>query len=896
MFKRIVQHKEFIPTVISIVVLLTAACLFFAPLLKGKKLAQSDFILVKGMMQNLEEYRAEHPGEDALWSSSMFSGMPAYTIHIQYGGNILRPIWKAMNLGNPNPIGYLFWGMLSFFALLRVYKVETWLAAAGGLAFGFFSYHIIITEAGHLSKLVALLIAPSVLLSVAVAFKGRILLGSALLFFTMGLELLANHVQMTYYLAFVVLAYGIYELVEHIRAGKAVQFGLAVASMGVAVGLAVLINLSHILPMYEYQKYSIRGPSELQKEPSEEATQKQKSKAEAQGLDKEYAYAWSNGRDELLTLLIPNMKGGSSNGYLTKNMQTYKTIEQINPDYLNMRLPFYWGTQSFTSGPTYAGAIICFLFVVGLLLVSSGVKWALLYATLVIMLLSLGKNSFALPAALVLLAIPIPYMLNLEILRKNLLFSFIPIVVGGILVLLLDDDPAKSFTIKDLFFDNLPLYNKFRAPASMLAIVAFTMPWLALLGAQALMDNKLEKSKKLQALYIALGVVGGLCLLLAFAPGVFYTNFKSPNDAALEGQQALYKAILTDRESMLSGDALRSLGFIVVAAGIIWAYVNQYLKNSAIVGIALLILVGFDLYTVDKRYLSTDEFQTESEFEQNFEPMEADQFLKQHDKGYYRVFPMSRNAFNDGRTPYHLKTIGGYNAAKIKRYQQLVEAHISKLTPNVINMLNTEYLIYNKELPPPVYVRLHRSRDGEMVFKNQFNYGPAWICKDVLVVPKPDDALARLDKIYSYDTAIVEQKDANKIGNISRDSVNRETETIKLKKADNRYMEYEYQSDKSRFVTFSEVYYEKGWQAFIDGKEVPILHTNFVLRGLVVPAGKHSITFKYDPEVLHKGTLYSQIGSGLLILVMFAAIGFEIRNANQAPKDKRSTKAKSGAS
>lgn len=884
MFANLFKHKDFIPTIVALLVLLGSAMLFFSPLLSGKKLAQSDVILIRGMSKNVEEYRETHPGEDALWSMSMFSGMPAYTIHIQYGGNILRPIWKVMNLGaTSNPIGTLFWGMTSFFILLRVFGVDIRLATAGALGFGFFSYHIIITEAGHISKFLALMYAPGVLFAAAMAYRVRWYLGAGLLFFTMGLELLANHVQMTYYLAIIVILYGLYELIEHIRAGKIGRFALATGALCVAVGLAVLINLSHILPMYEYQKYSIRGASELKKEPSEEPSKKAKSKGESGGLDKEYAYGWSNGRDELLTLLVPNMKGGSSNAHLTKSMETYKMIEQLNPEYLNMRLPFYWGTQAFTSGPTYAGAIVCFLFVLGLLLVRSGVKWALLYATLLALILSLGKNSLALPAALVVFLIPLPYILNLSFLRKNILTGLSPIIAGGILVMLLDDDPAKSFTLKDLFFDYLPLYNKFRAPASLLIMLGFTLPWLAILGAQAALDPKIDKAERNKALIIALATVGGLALILGLSPGMFYSNFKSPNDEQIAGQQQLYASILKDREGMLQSDALRSFGFILAACGLLWAYINDKIKSVAAVGVGLSALIFVDLFLVDKRYLGAEEFQNESDFTANFEPTEADNAILQADKGYYRVFPLSRNPFNDGRTPYHLKTVGGYNAAKIKRYQQLIEAHIGKLTPNVMNMLNAKYIIHNKKIDVPIYTRVHQSRDGEFVYRNEANYGPAWICKDVTVAASPDEALEKLGSVLSIETALIEKKDEAKLAAtpISRDSVNRETEMITVKTAENKLMRYEYNSDKNRFVTFSEVYYEKGWKAYIDGKEAPILHTNFVLRGLTVPAGKHTVEFKYDPEVLHTGKTLSTTGSVLLILTLAGLAFVEFRRANK---------------
>lgn len=889
MMNSLIKQKNFTPTLLCLLGLLLATLAFFHPLLGGKLIRQSDVILIRGMQKNIEEYREKHNGEDALWSMSMFSGMPAYPIHIQYEGNVLRNIQKIMKLGLPEPIGLFFWGMVGFFWLLRLYNIRPALALAGALAFGFFTYHIIIIEAGHGAKVAALMYSPAVLASIITAFRGKIFLGAALLFFTLGLQVLANHIQMTYYLAMLTLIIGMYELLRSLHEKKIKTFLLATGALSVTAGLAILINASHLLPFYEYSNYSIRGKSELQLEPGEMKDPKvnvHKSKR-GSGLDKEYAYGWSNSRDELFTLLIPNFKGGTSNGALTKNSQTYKLLEDRDPEgiYIKQKQwPLYWGNQAFTSGPTYAGAAICFFFILGLILVRSGIKWPLLYSTLLFILLSLGKNSYPIAEAIIILSLPAIFYFTYKKVTKipAPLYGSLLAAGGLLLVTVIGSDPASNFTIKDLFFDYLPIYNKFRAPASMLAIVGITMPWLALLGANAFLDPAVEDKAQKTALIYALGITLLLILPFAVFPDAFFT-FTGPGDAQFPAEQKiLLEALIKDRKSLMVADCWRSFFFIVAAAGLLELFRRKIIQDKpASLGIAWIVFL--DLFLIDTRFLWKEEYETKAEFESHFQAREADLILKQQDTSYYRVFPLGRNPFNDGRTPYYLKSIGGYNAVKIKRYQQLIEAHISEMNMNVISMLNTKYIITQQPINHPVLEKLHTTQEKEIIYKNRINFGPAWIVQNVQVMPTPDDAIKSLDTLKVFYTAVIEQKDSKALTaqSFSRDSLDLEKESIRILKADNRLMQYEYNSDKNRFVVFSEVFYPKGWKAYIDGKEAHIFHTNYVLRGLIVPAGRHKIEFKYDPEVLKESKLISQIGSVLLFLVLGGAIFFEFRNAKR---------------
>lgn len=875
------KDKEFRASLIGVAILLAAACAFFYPLLTGKQLAASDFILVKGMQKNLEDYRAAHPGEDALWSMSMFSGMPAYTIHVMFEGNATDVVRKLLTLGLPDPIGHFFTGMLGFFMLLRVFGVGALYSAAGGIAFGFFSYHVIITEAGHGNKLAALMHAPGVLAAIAFAFRRRPLWGAALLFLTLALNINANHQQMTYYLAFVVVIYGLYELVRHIIEKKMAQFAVAACLLLLAAGGAVAINLNRLLPILEYKQYTIRGPSELKKEPGA-ATQN--TDIDGTGLDRDYAFGWSNDRDEILTLLVPNFKGGSSNGTLGKNSEIYKLVAANQPglterEFRQQKWPLYWGTQAFTSGPTYAGAVVFFLFVTGLLVIPGGLKWALGYATYLLALLSLGKNSYTLVESLYLFALPVLAWLVAKKVRQipSAFTSAAVFLAGYLAVNLVSENPPTGYRLTDFFFEYVPMYNAFRAPASILAATNVLFPLVALLAVKELLNKERPVQERLQALYAGAGTTALICLIFAAVPEFFFDNFESPNDRSFADNKAFYPALLADRQSLLSGDAFRSLLFVLAGFGVVWATVRGKIANAYASGAALIVVIFADNFFVSGRYLPASEFVSKSEFAQTFDPRPADAWIKQNDKSYFRVFPLSRNHWNDGQTPYTLNTIGGYNAAKLKRYQQMGDKYILSGQPNfnVLNMLNAKYVIYNKNVNLPIWQPLTRQGD-EFVYQNLTNYGPAWIAEDVKVVPTPDDALDALDTTNLRTTAIVENKDAEKIpSDLARGLLDGENESVRLLLAENRTMKYAYKSPKKRFVVFSEVYYPKGWKAYIDDKEVPIIHANFVLRGLVVPAGEHNVVFRYDPEVMKIGKTYSVLASLGLGLFLLAAGGVE---------------------
>lgn len=889
MLKKLAQHKHFTPTLVAVILLMAAAMVYYHPLLGGKTLEASDIILVQGMQKDVMDYREEN-GEEALWSQTMFSGMPAQTIHIYYYGNALKPFHRFMREVFPGPMWPMVYGLITMFIFLRLLKVNIPLSAAGAVAYAFFSYHIIITEAGHGAKYQSLLTAAGVLMAVQIAFRKNRLLGAALLIFTLGTHILANHVQMTYYLILVVALFGIYELIRHMKEARLKAFGLTMALLLPAAGVSFFLNANSLLPLREYNEYTIRGPSELEVEPQQKLNPGQVEQGKkSSGVDRDYAFRWSNGRDELFTLLIPRFKGGASGGTVDEGAP----ISKVSRD-PNQKWPLYWGPQPFTSGPTYAGAVVCFLFILGMALARSGLKWVFFYSTIIFAILSLGKNSFSVPLTLIILALPAVYYFSKDKIKNlpNVYYGLIIAAVGLLAIMFVgSENPEKTYKITDLLFDYLPLYSKFRAPASILGMAGLTMAVPAALGAAAVFDSKIETEEKLRGLYVAAGVVGGLLLFFWLAAGSLYSF--SAGEADQRYAQIL-QPLKETREYILTKDAGRGLLLVLIAAGALFAYVRGWLKQALVAGTVVAAVVLIDLFAVDARFLWKENYVEEREYQTNFQPKEADQFLlANYPNQYYRVFPFNnriRNTFNDGQTPYYLNTIGGYNAAKLKRYQQMIEAHISRFNPNVINMLNTRFLISTEDLRigPP----LKQTREGEFIYENPENYGPAWIVQDVKVVDKPDDAIYGLDrdKINTRFTAIVESKDGKAPSGFSTDSLlvdttGRLSETVQLKRADNREMEYAYYSPKKRFVAFSEIYYPKGWKAYIDGNEAEIWQTNFILRGLVVPEGRHEIRFEYNPEIIESSENMSRIASIIMILALIGGVFFSLRGLNGKKKD-----------
>ncbi|MCS7076743.1 MAG: YfhO family protein [Bacteroidia bacterium] len=789
--------------------------MYFKEVVVGDKIIQQgDVRNFLGMSKEAVDYR-NSTGEEAYWIGNMFSGMPAYQVSLKIYGNLARYLDEFLWILIQRQVAVLFMTMLGFYVLLNVLKINPYLALAGALGYGFSSYFFIIIEAGHNSKLWAISYIAWVIAGLMLIFhRNKRILGATVLAFGLGMEIYANHLQITYYLLLAILIFGINELVFAINRKEIKPFitHSVYAAAGALIG--VLMNTTLILTTSEYAKYSTRGKSEL--------TQVDNTK-KSSGLDPDYAFSWSYGISETFTLMIPRFMGGSSN----ETKVTTKELKEIAENQEGISFPTYWGDKPFTSGPVYVGAIICFLFVWGMFILPHRYKWWLFTATLLSIFLAWGRN-------------------------------------------------FEAFNM--LFFNYFPGYNKFRTVEMILVIAEFTMPFLAFMGLAYYVQHRdnLDKKKITQQFYYALGITAGLCLVIGLL-GPSVMSFTADVDKRIQ-QKEFVDLLRAERANMLRMDSLRSFLFIALGAGLLWAYMTKKIQLN-VLSIALCVLITLDMIPVNRRYLGTEAFVEPVSME--VQPYSADNFLKTNDKSYYRVYAVARGGLTqDAHTPYFHKSIGGYHGAKLKRYQELIENQLDKMNPNVLNMLNTKYIILNQQAIIPTNVDtsmqkinpgteiIHKSSEGEFILRNTQAYGHAWITPKVEVVNTPDEALKKIGTVDSRKIAIVEKKMQPFLKSVAADSI-KSTEYVKLQSSysPNKLL-YEANVEKDRFVTFSEIYYPKGWVAKIDGKEVPIIQTNYVLRGLIVPSGKHSIEFVFEPKNYQMGELVSKIASFLMFVLI----------------------------
>ncbi|HNX43901.1 MAG TPA: YfhO family protein [Bacteroidales bacterium] len=797
--------KKSYPYFLAILIFVALTLVYFSPLLEGKRMRQSDTMNYQGMSKEISDYRAK-TGEEALWTNSMFGGMPAYQISVVYKDNLVKYVDKIMKLGLPHPADLVFLYMIGFFILLLVLGVDVWLAVAGAVAFGFSSYFFIILEAGHNSKAHAIGYMAPVLAGIILTTRGKYLLGGILSALFISLELYANHLQITYYLLMVVGIFMISELIFSIREKRLPGFLKSIGVLIFASVIAVGCNITNLWSTYEYGKYTTRGKTELTTEAENRTT----------GLDKDYATDWSYGKAETFTLLVPNFMGGASQGKLSEKSESYKAmisngVPENQADQVIKNMPLYWGPQPGVAGPVYIGAIVIFLFVLGLFIVDNKYRWWLLGAALLSVLLAWGRN-------------------------------FMPLT--------------------DFFLDYVPGYNKFRAVSMTLVIAEFVIPLLGVLALAKIFDGTIDKKQLNKKLLYALSITGGLTLIFALFGGSLF-NFSAKTDEQLKSvfPDWLMAAVQHDRASMLRSDALRSLLFIVLAASAIWACINGKLKKKYVFP-ALIALVVIDLWSVDRRYVNNDLFVRKSIAANPFQPTQADELIMKDVDPYFRVFNQTVSPFNDASTSYFHKSIGGYHGAKLRRYQEIIDHHLSKGNMNVFNMLNTKYFIMPDQNHQPM---------------PQINFealGNAWFVRDVKMVKNADEEINALNTFRPKETAVVDKRFESfvKEHTFTFDS----TATISLKSYSPNQLVYESSSPKEQLAVFSDIYYDKGWNAYIDGKEAPYFRANYILRAMMVPAGKHTIEYKFHPGVYYTGEKISLASSSLLILAMIAMFGWMI--------------------
>ncbi len=838
--------KSFLPHLLVIVGFLILSIIYVSPVLEGKTIIQNDVIQAGGAAQELKKFEKE-TGTRSLWTNSMFSGMPAYQIYMDYPSSWSVAVGRFLSyqLPIPSPANLIFILLLGFYFLMAVLGFNRWISILGALAFAFSSYNIISIEAGHTSKVLAIGFAPPMIAAVILTFRGKYLLGAALTGLFASIELYTNHIQITYYIVIALGLYTIYALVEAIMKSEIKRFAIAVLVLGLAGILSLGSQTSRFWTTYEYQKETTRGKSDL--------TAKNENSSSG-GLDKDYAFDWSYGITESFTFLVPNFYGGASGGELSRNSATYKEligkgVDKANADSFVKRLPLYWGDQPFTSGPAYMGAVICFLFVFGFFITKDQMRWWLLGTFVLFLMISWGKNL----------------------------------------------DWFNYF-----LFDYFPLYNKFRAVTMILCVIQIFMIILIGLGLQDLLkleDNQAvaedsgknkamkvksvmspEKQAAQKVLLYTGGAVGGLCLVFAVLGSSLF-NFSGAGDEGFVANltqmtksdtfaQQLMTALESDRLTLMRNDAFRSFFFILFAAGLIYAFLINRLKGTYLI-IALGLVILADLWLVDRRYLNNDNFVKKSQYEASFAKTSADNEILKDKDIHYRVFNTSVSPFNDATTSYHHKSIGGYHGAKLKRYNETIEVMIKQLNgdrSNLMDMLNTKYFILKNE-------------NKLIAQKNPNALGNAWFVEKYQLVENADEEFAALETLEPKTTALVDKLYEEKLNSLAIQF--NDKNTIELTQYSPNELVYETEAKSPQLAVFSEIYYNSGlgWNAYIDDQPVNHFRVNYILRAMVVPEGKHTIVFKFEPKSYYTGSTIDLICSIILFGGIALVFGLNIREA-----------------
>lgn len=790
------MKKENIFKYLGVVVLFVfASLLYFHPVLKGKKISQSDITQFQGMAKEINDYRADKNAEP-YWTGASFSGMPAYQISAYYPNDFVRVIDKTLRF-LPRPADYTFLYFLSFFVLMMALKVDWRLATLGSLAFGFSTYLIIIFIPGHNAKAHAIAYMPLVLAGVLWVFRKKYVLGFIVTGFAMALEIYVNHIQMTYYLGFCLLILGIVELIYAIKNDELTVFIKKAAVIISAVVLGIGANSSRIMAMKEYADFSTRGKSELT------INADRTEKKQTTGLDKSYITEYSYAKLETFNLFIPRYMGGGTFEELSEDSNFYKLIEKragkkVADDYSKQVLT-YWGDQTIIEAPAYIGAVIFFLFFLGIFLVKGKLKQWLVAATIFSILLSWGRN-----------------------------FD----------------------VITNFFIDYIPLYNKFRAVSSIQVIAELCVPILAILALRDLFSKEINNVKKRKVLEKAVFTFGGV-IVLGFVLAHVFSTFEGIRDNNYKDLVGLIDAVIADRKAMLLSDTIRSLVLVILTGGILWLFLKDKLKkNLVIVGLGVLVL--FDLISVDKRYVNQEDFTNSRRVDKPFVASNVDKQILQ-DTTHFRVGNFVGNPMQDGTTSYFHQSIGGYHAAKMGRYSELFEYQIAKNNMQVLNMLNTKYFI------------IADNKGEKQAQLNPYANGNAWFVNEIKLVDSANKEMMALDSLQTKFEAVIDNRQLDQTINLTFDKDS--TATISLKKYDVTELTYESKTNRKQFAVFSEIFYKDGWNAYVDGQLTPHYRVNYVLRGMIVPGGNHTITFKFEPKVIQKGGLISLISYIILILV-----------------------------
>ena len=811
--------KKWLPDMLAVLLFAVLAFAYFFPAdIEGRILYRHDASAGRGAGQEGIEYM-QKTGERSRWTNALFGGMPTYQMAPSYHStDKLSTMTKIYHLFLPENVWYVFAYLLGFYILLRAFDFRQHLAALGSIVWAFSTYFLIIIAAGHIWKVWALAYLPPLIAGLVLAYRGKYLWGFVLTAIFTAFEINANHVQMTYYYLFIILAMVIAWLVDAIRKHQLATFGKATAVCLAGATIGVCINLSNLYHTWQYGQESMRGKSELVKKNSANQT--------SSGLERDYITQWSYGIDETWTLLIPNTKGGAS----VPMSESKIAMEKADPTYesIYQQIGQYWGEQPGTSGPVYVGAFVMFLFVLGLLIVKGPMKWALLAVTILSILLSWGRNFM-------------------------------------------------GFT--DFFLDYVPMYAKFRTVASILVIAEFTIPLLAMMALKKLFDEPEGFTKYSKSIYISFGVTAGFCLLFALMPTTFFDGFISSSEMRAlstlpqEHIQPLISNLVDMRTAVFTADCWRSFWIIVVGMVLLMAYKYRKLKAEYTIG-AILVLCLIDLWQVNKRYLNDEMFVPQSEREAPQQMSQTDELILRDKALDYRVLNLASNTFNENETSYYHKSIGGYHAAKLRRYQEMIEQYISpemqrlmnavaeaggdmtqvkgdSICP-VINMLNTRYFVFPLQ-------------GGQTVpIQNPYALGNAWFVDKISYAKNANEEILKVGQIDLRHEAVADEKFQAQLGDaVTQDT----TSTVDIKSYEPNQLTYEVNSGKGGVLVFSEVYYP-GWTATIDGEPAELGRVNYILRALNVKPGKHEVVLSFFPKSVDVTESIAYTAYAILLLVL----------------------------
>lgn len=820
--------KKYGLDVAAVVLFALISFAYFVPAsLDGRILFQHDASAGRGMGHEQQTY-FERTGERTRWTNSVFGGMPTYQTAPSYKStDALSKVMDAYHLWLPENVWYVFAYLLGFYILLRAFDFRQELAVLGSIIWAFSSYFFIIIAAGHIWKVMALAYLPPMIAGLVLAYRGKYLWGFILTALFTAFEVKANHVQMTYYYLFVVLFMVIAYLVQAIKNKQLLHFGKATAVCAAAACLGICMNLSNLYHTWEYSKESMRGKSELVKANTANQTNS--------GLERDYITQWSYGIGETWTLLIPNAKGGAS----VPLSQNETAMKKADPNFIQIyqQIGQYWGEQPGTSGPVYVGAFVLMLFILALFIVKGPMKWALLAATVLSVLLSWGKN-------------------------------FMPLT--------------------NFFIDYMPMYAKFRTVASILVIAEFTIPLLAMLGLKKILDTPSILNKQIKYVYISFGLTAGFCLLFALMPSVFFSNFVSAQELeAMKSIPAEYQGQLIAnlremRQAIFTDDCWRSFFIIVIGTFLLLLYRANKLKKSAFVGLVI-VLCLVDMWQVNKRYLNDGMFVEKSVRDNPIEMTPTDQQILQTKELDYRVLNLATSTFNENETSYFHKSIGGYHPAKLRRYQEMIETYIApemeklmksifeaqgdmtklngdSISP-VLNMLNTKFFIMPLQ-------------GGQTVpLKNPYAFGNAWFVDKVTYVNNANEELEMVGKLNLRAEAVADKKFRDVLGSSCEQDHHAQ---VTMKTYEPNQLTYEVESAKGGVLVFSENYYPE-WTATVDGKEVPVGRVNYILRAIQVKPGKHQVVLSFFPKSVDRTETVAYIAFALLVICILLGIGLEIR-------------------